>query len=151
MSNETLSLAERIDRLESRDAIADLIHGYARFIRYDEPERVGELFTPDAFFEIRDGHPDRPEHAVRGRHEGAAGIAAYLAPSKGKPHPIPLLHNIIVELDGDRATASSVMEAQIYGGTHTVFGEYRDTFQRLDGRWYFASRIYTIFRGASSV
>lgn len=145
------SLAERIDRLESREAIADLIHGYARFIRYDQPERVAELFTPDGFFEVRDGYPDKPEFEVRDRYEGRAGITAHLAPNKGKPHPIPLLHNIIIEIDGDTATANSVMEAQIYGGTHKVFGEYRDTCNRVDGRWYFTSRTYTIFRGASSV
>lgn len=147
MSDTDASLAERIDRVESRGAIADLIHGYARFIRRDEPERVGELFTPDGFFEIRDGHPDRPGHRVRERLEGPAGLTAYLAPGKGKPHPVPLLHNIMIALDGDQATASSVMEAQVYGTSHKVFGEYHDTFRRVGGRWYFASRTFTIFGG----
>jgi len=152
MANDsTVSLEERIDRGESRTAIADLIHGYARHIRYDEPEKVAGLFTPDGFFEIRDGYPDKSEHAVRSRLEGREQINAHLAPGKGRAHPIPLIHNLMVELDGDRATANSVMEAQIYGATHKVIGEYRDTFERVGGRWYFSSRTYTIFKGASSV
>ena len=31
-----------------------------------------------------------------------------------------------------------------------VFGEYRDSFRRIDGRWYFSQRIFTIFRGPES-
>jgi hypothetical protein len=139
------SLAQRIDELEARQAIADLIYTYARDIRYDEPEKVSELFTPDGFFEIRDGYPDKPEFTVRGRLEGRAAIDAYLAPGKGKPHPIPLIRNLIVEVQGDSATANSVMDAQIFGTDHKVFGEYRDSLKRVDGRWLFASRTFTMF------
>jgi len=148
---EVAELAERIDRAESRSAIADLVHAYARHIRYDEPDQVSALFTPDGWFEIRDGDPDRPEYTLRARLEGPAGINAYLAPGKGKPHPVPLIHNLIVSVEGDIGTANSVMEAQIQGTAHKVIGEYRDTFRRIDGRWYFVSRIYTIFRGASAL
>lgn len=145
------SLEERIDRAESRTAIADLVHAYARHIRYDEPDQVAALFTPDGWFEIRDGHPDRPDYTVRERLGSPAQIDAHLAPNKGKPHPIPLIHNLTVTVDGDTGTANSVMEAQIYGSAHKVIGEYRDTFRRIDGRWYFASRTYTIFKGGSSL
>lgn len=145
------ALAERIDRVESRTAIADLVHAYARHIRYDEPDKVAALFTPDGWFEIRDGHPDRPDYTVRERLGSPAQIDAHLAPNKGKPHPVPLIHNLTVTVDGDTGTANSVMEAQIYGSAHKVIGEYHDTFRRVDGRWYFASRIYTIFRGGSSL
>jgi SnoaL-like protein len=137
--------------VEARLAIADLIHTYARHIRRDEPEAVAALFTPDAFFEIRDGHPDRLDHSVRTRLEGPAQINAHLAPGKGKPHPVPLIHNLIVEVDGDTAAANCVMEAQILGTALKVIGEYHDHFARLGGRWYFASRTYTIFTAASSV
>lgn len=151
LTDDATALERRIDAAEARSAVADLIHAYARHIRYDEPDRVAELFTPDGWFEIRDGHPDQPGFKVRSRLEGRGGIHAHLAPGKGKPHPIPLIHNLTVEVDGDAAKANSVMEAQIYGGAHKVIGEYRDSFRRIDGRWYFSSRIYTIFSGASSV
>ena len=55
------SLAKRLDVVESRREIADLVHAYARFIRYDQPDMVGTLFTEDGTFEIREGHPDRPD------------------------------------------------------------------------------------------
>lgn len=70
---------------------------------------------------------------------------------KGKAHPIPLIHNLTVEVAGDTASANCVMEATVYGTTHKVMGEYHDTFRRVDGAWRFASRTYTIFRGGSSV
>ncbi len=137
--------AERIDRLEARFAVADLIHGYARHIRRDEPDQVAALFVADGSFEVRDGHPDRSDYVTRSLFESPAQIHAYLAPGKGQPHPVPLIRNLIVEVDGDIATANSVMDARIYGTEHTIQGEYRDICRRVDGRWLFQSRIFTIY------
>ena len=36
--------------------------------------------------------------------------------------------------------------ANIYGAGHKIMGEYRDTCRRVEGRWYFASRVFTIYR-----
>jgi hypothetical protein len=144
-------LAERIDRLESRLAVGDLIHTYARYIRADEPDRIAGLFLPDGTFEVRDGHPDRPEHTVRSRHADRAEIDASMAANKGKPHPVPLIRNLVVEVNGDTATANCVMDAKIYGTDHGIMGEYRDTCRRVDGRWYFASRVFTMYQSASSI
>ncbi len=147
----TKPLEQRLDEAESRAAIAELIHAYARFIRRDEPEQVHNLFAPGGTFEVRDGHPDRADFAVRSHFASPQEIHDYLTPGKGKPHPVPLIHNLIVELDGDSARANCVMEAQIYGTTHKIIGEYHDTFRRMDGTWRFAARIYTIFSAASQV
>ncbi|MDR2856839.1 MAG: nuclear transport factor 2 family protein [Novosphingobium sp.] len=144
-------LARRIDHVEARFEIADLIHSYARYIRRDEPENVAQLFLPDGSFEIRDGHPDRPDYTVRSLHKSRSEINEHLAPNKGKPHPVPLIRNLIVEVDGDTAVANCVMDATIYGTAHRIQGEYRDHCRRVDGRWYFKSRIYTIYAGASSL
>ncbi len=143
------SLEQRLDEAESRVAIAELIHAYARFIRRDEPDQVHTLFTADGTFELREGHPDKAEFVTKYRLEGRESVRAQMSHNKGNAHPVPLIHNLIVELDGDTATANCVMEAQIYGATHKFIGEYRDTFQRADGQWRFASRIYTVFSGAS--
>jgi hypothetical protein len=142
------SLAKRIDEIESRAAIADLIHIYGPYIRQDQPDRVAELFTPDGVFENRNGEPDRPEHAVAKRLVGRDELNAFYAPMKGsRQHPIPMVHNIVVVVDGDTATATCVMEGQIYGTTHRFLGDYRDSFRRIDGRWYFSERIYTMYSG----
>lgn len=146
-----MTLEERIDAVESRAAIADLIHTYARHIRRDEPDQVAALFLPGGWFEIRDGHPSRSDYTLRDRYEGREGVHAHLAPNKGKPHPVPLIRNMMIEVSGDEGTANSVMDAQVTGTQHRVQGEYRDVLQRVDGRWYFASRTYTIFRDVSTV
>ncbi|MEZ5742280.1 MAG: nuclear transport factor 2 family protein [Sphingomonadaceae bacterium] len=135
----------RLDRLEARIAIADLVHEYARLVRRDLPEEVHKLFAPDGWFEIRDGHPDREEFTVRERLDSPQALHDYLAPGKGKPHPIPLIRNLMIKVEGDTGTANSVMDGPIQGSDQRVFGEYRDTFRKVDGTWRFASRIFTIF------
>ena len=145
------SLEQRLDEAESRTAIAELIHAYARFIRRDQPDQVHTLFASGGTFEVRDGHPDSADFTVRNHYASPQEIHDHLAPNKGKPHPVPLIHNLIIELDGDSARAKCVMEAQIYGTAHKVIGEYHDSFCRVDGEWRFAARIYTIFSGASQV
>lgn len=147
----TASLEQRLNAAESRAAIADLVHAYARHIRRDEPELVHLLFAPEGSFEVRDGQPDSADFTVRTHLASPARILAYMAPNKGKPHPVPLIHNLMIELDGDTATASSVMEAQVYGTTHKIIGEYRDSFVRVAGKWLFSARVYTIFKDAKPV
>jgi hypothetical protein len=144
-------LAQRIEHLEARFEIADLICSYARYIRRDEPENVASLFLPEATFEIRDGHPDRHDYSVRSVYTSREEINDHMAPNKGKAHPVPLIRNLIVEVDGDTATANCVMDAKIYGTGHGIQGEYSDHFRRVEGRWYFKSRTYTIYSGASSI
>lgn len=145
------TLEQRIDALESAKACADLVHAYARLVRSDQPDRASELYLPDGTFEVRDGHPDKPEFTLRSRNNSAAELHAYLAPNKGKPHPVPMIHNLSIEVDGDTATGNSVMSARIYGTDVKVTGEYHDTFRREGGRWYFSSRIYTIYQGANGI
>jgi SnoaL-like domain len=135
----------------ARIAIADLVHGYALAIRRDRPEDAAALFAKDGWFEIRDGHPSKPEYNVRSRLEGRQAVLDYLAPNKGKPHPVPMIHNLMIDVTGDTASATSVMEAIVLGTTHRVLGEYADTFTRENGMWRFASRIYLIFTAASTV
>lgn len=143
------STAERLDRLESREAIADLIHAYARFMREKKADDVKGLFAPESFFELREGDPGEAG-TVRERLEGPEDIVEHLLRVDG-PQPIPLIHNLAISVSGDTGSSNCVMEGQFYGVEMRVFGEYDDTFQRIDGRWYFASRTYTIFSRASSV
>ena len=137
--------------LADRLAVADVVHGYALAIRRDRPEDAAALFAEDGWFEIRDGHPSKPGFTVRARLDGRQAVLDYLLPNKGKPHPVPMIHNLIVEVDGAAAAASSVMEAPVLGTPHKVIGEYADSFRREHGAWRFASRTFTIFSAASSV
>lgn len=151
-----MTAEERLDRIEAHIAIADLIHEYARLVRRDMPEGVADLFAPDGWFEIRDGHPDKAEHNVREHLASPQAIRDYLIPGKGKPHPVPLIRNMMIEVTGDqisgyRGLANSVMDGQIYRTEIKVQGEYADSFRQVGGRWLFASRTFTIYRGGSSV
>ncbi len=150
-SGQAISQAKRLDLAESRAAIADLVHAYARFIRQDMPQEAPELFTSDGVFEIREGAPGKREYSLRSRLEGREHIAVYLGRGTGGPHPCPLIHNLMIEVNGESATGNCVMEARILGTSHAVMGEYHDSFRRVDGRWFFSERIFTIFGQASSV
>jgi hypothetical protein len=151
MASGAATLEQRLDAIESRNACTDLVHAYARFIRSDQPDKVSALFLPEGTFEVRDGHPDKPEFTVRSHSASREEVNAHLAPNKGHPHPVPLIHNLSIVIAGDSATGNCVMEAQIYGAEIKVKGEYHDSFRRIGGKWYFASRIYTIFSGASTI
>jgi len=143
--NDISELTDRLEGIEAQIAIADLIHEYARLVRSDEPAKVPALFTVDCVFEVRDGHPDNPEFTVRSRHEGRDALEAFYSPMKGQPHPVPIIHNLMIDVQGDTANANMLMDAQVYGTAHRLSGEYHDTFRREEGRWLFASRIFTMF------
>ena len=135
-----------LERLEARAAIADLVHAYALAIRRDEPQDILGLFTPDGTFEVREGAPDRTRYQVQARFEDPGSLVAFLMSSKGQSRPIPLIHNLLIEVDGSVARASSVMVGPIPGTDRQVIGEYDDSFVKADDEWLFAARIYTLFR-----
>ncbi|MEE4451823.1 nuclear transport factor 2 family protein [Novosphingobium resinovorum] len=136
---------DRLARLEAQLAIADLVHGYARAVRREAYEDIPALFAPDGTFEVRSGAPDHAEFAVRQRFETPRALMAFLLEGKGRPHPVPLIHNLIVTVEGDTAQANAMMTARITGTDRAVTGEYHDSFVRHQGRWLFAARIYTMF------
>ena len=140
-----MASSEQLERIEARNAIADLIHRYAQVVRYDSPEQTADLYIADGVFEVRQGYPDKPDFTLQSRVEGREAIRAFLLPGKGKPHPIPLIHNLLIEVDGNSAVSTCVMEARMSVGEGGFWGEYVDTCQRVDGRWLFTSRIYTMF------
>jgi len=146
-----MSDKERLDVIEAKLAIADLVHDYARAVRHNKVEDVEGMYAPDSFFEVRGGHPSEPEYKVQNRYDGAKAIGAFMMEGKGRPHPIPLVHNLMIEVDGDRATGLLAMEGQVYGTEHKIIGEYQDSYVRIGGRWKFASRIYTMYTAASSM
>lgn len=136
---------DRIALIESRAAIADVVHGYARAILHSKPAEAAALFTEDGTFETRDGMPGQADPVVRTRFEGREQFLAYLM--KGDASTVtmcPMIHNLVIDVDGQTARASSVMMGHMLGTSHTILGEYQDSF-RYEGKWLFASRVYTIF------
>jgi hypothetical protein len=135
---------------DDRAAIADLVHGYALAVRRADPAGAAALFTANGAFETREADPRRwAEWTRRSRAEGRETIAAFIGRSTGRVHMLPMIHNLIVTLDGDRATASSLMVGRQWPGGAEVAGEYADSVLRTAGGWRFLERIYTIYRESS--
>ena len=136
-----------LQTLADKAEITDLIHTYALNIRGRQPTANTTLFTIDASFEVREADPMRSDSLkVMRRSEGVANIIASVSSSATTHRVFPAIHNLIVTLDGDRATATSLMISTVFPGRSETLGEYEDHFQRMDGSWRFSARCYTIYR-----
>ncbi len=140
-----LDLTARIERLEARAAVADVVHGYAFNIRSGNAAACEPLFTEDAVFEVRErtgGGITQTRSKLRGRY----AIMAYLTDGAASQIRLcPLIQNLIVRVSGREATSTSAMLAFVLPNGKGILGEYDDSF-RYEGEWRFSSRIYTILR-----
>jgi SnoaL-like domain len=134
----------RLELLESRAQIADLIHRYATYIVAGTFQECRALFAPDASFETRQARPADPA-SVRtlNKAEGIDAILAYVV--RGAGSVCPMIHNLIIDVSADRAVSSCMMAATVWKTGQVIIGQYHDTFRR-DAEWRFASRAYTMFR-----
>jgi hypothetical protein len=133
-----LSLAERIDRLESIEAIREL---KARYCAHCDdsyaPDAIAALFTEDAVWDAGEKF---------GTYRGREAIRAFFAGvSKTITFAAHLVLNPIIEVDGDRARGrwrlimpctmveNGVVEAR------WMVSSYDDRFVRRNGAWLFRS------------
>ena len=127
--------------LADREQVRDITAIYAH--RVTHGLSVADLFTDDGAY-IQRRSPDEPALEVRGRAEldahyierpGFAGTAT------------PMIHNHLIELDGDEARAICSIELRIQA-ERPIFasGYYQDRLRREDGRWKFVERRVTFFR-----
>lgn len=134
------SVAARLQRLEDREQILELMTAYGTTLDKRDFAAFGQLFAEDADY-----------GSGPGSTHGRAAIAAQLEKTlTSNPSNLPgpnshLFFNPSVEVDGDHAMAHSkgaytVPDAKA-GTTQLVFFvSYEDTFVRHDGRWYFQRR-----------
>lgn len=133
-----VTLEERIRHLEDVEAIRDLFQDYRRLL--DSRDLVGysQLFTDDAEW-----------HGGTMRATGGpAGILAMLQGRYTQGEPADDRHlvvNPVIEVDGDRAHATSTYVVVGRSGDGPpelrLVGEYVDELRRgEDGRWRFAHR-----------
>lgn len=130
-----------------RDAVSDLVHRYAMLVRERRGDEVAGLFATHAVYEMREVDPvdrDAPTR-LRSRLEGPVDIAAYVARSGAGPVRLyPLIHNLIIDVKGQIAHATCLMQSKTFPPGNEVFGEYDDHFVHDGTDWRFASRTYTI-------
>lgn len=130
-------LAERVDRLESRNAISELVSSYAIACDEHDMPRLAGLFTETAMF-------DSPSGVMRA--QGREAIAAMLVELfKIRGPGYHWTHDNFVRIDEsnlDRATGLVLSHAETTpdGTVSLAAMKYNDVYHREDGIWRFASR-----------
>jgi hypothetical protein len=132
-------LREIADREEIRELVARYALGIAR------GHQVGEMFTDDGIFIQR--LPGEAPQEFRGR----AALLPMYAQVAETVRPIPMIHNHIIDIDGDEARGQCSIELRMSAGGKSLIGSgyYEDVYRRVNGRWRFAKRDATIFHMCS--
>ena len=128
--------------LETYEAIRRLMAIYAQLLDSKRLAEWGELFAPDAVFQVWG-------QVWRGRDAIVAGIGGMQPDMPGKH----IILTPVVDLKGpDRAfawTDLSAFASSEEGISIATIGRYHDELVRLDGRWRFARSAATITRTRS--
>jgi hypothetical protein len=135
------SLGQMMQLLVDRELIRDLTAAYAHRVAHGLAN--ADLFTDDGAY-IHRRSPDEEAHEVRGRE---ALDAHYVARPESRGVATPMIHNHLIEVEGDHARAICSIELRIAAG-EGVFasGYYEDVLHREDGQWKFFERRVTFFR-----
>ncbi|GAA1501661.1 nuclear transport factor 2 family protein [Nocardioides humi] len=83
--------------------------------------------------------------------EGAAAVEAFYRSlvrlyDDGTPRTRHITTNVTIEVDAEAGTATGAASYTVFQATDAlplqaiIVGRYRDTFRRIDGAWWFASR-----------
>jgi len=133
-------LANRVQRLEDREAIHGLFMRYRQCLDEKDFSGYASLFAEDGEFV-----------AAVGTAKGRAGIEEFVDGMRGSlltavaGNDLHIVVNPEISVDGDRATARStwiyLVRADDDGPTLSKVGHYEDELVREDGEWRFARRF----------
>jgi len=130
---------------ESATEISNLIYTYAELLDAGDLDAVAELFTHGRICGVENGPPETVfagATGVRRMYEMATRIY-----EDGTPKTKHNTSNVQLHIDEAAGTARSTSYYCVTQATPElplqviVTGHYRDTFQRLDGEWWFDTRI----------
>jgi hypothetical protein len=127
------------DELADRLAIRELIERYSSALTRRAWDEMGAVYHLDAQWRV--GEPDNLYFKTRkGIQDGISGIVTHA------DFLIQMIHSIVIDLQGDRATAVTVVNeiGRIEAQNFSMFllGTYNDEITRVDGRWGFAKRYF---------
>jgi 3-phenylpropionate/cinnamic acid dioxygenase small subunit len=130
---------DKEEAMSDKDAIRELLARYCFALDADRFEEMAALFTPAGVWET-----------AFGTGTGRTGIVAQASSiaTGARPRRIHLTTNIVVELDGDTATARSnwvVIQNTPAGPAIGSGGGYSDRLVKVDGQWFFAHRTIDRF------
>ncbi|BBU30457.1 hypothetical protein BTHE68_41910 [Burkholderia sp. THE68] len=131
-------LEARLDTIESRFAIDALIANYAEAFDTMNIELLATLWHPEA-------------RLLLGANGNSDGLEAILAQARINMKRMPHMHhwmaNALITVDGDNGHGLVAADCLFYDvdqGTLQVSGQYRDVYQRREGRWAFLERTFTM-------
>lgn len=130
---------------DSAREIENLLYRYAELIDGGDLPGVAQLFAHGC---IKPGHDPSPEAEARGE---AAVLQMYQAATRlypdGTPRTRHITTNALIEVEEGADTASArsyftvVQQTDVLPLQPIISGRYHDTFQRIEGRWWFDTRI----------
>jgi uncharacterized protein (TIGR02246 family) len=136
-ASDIAQLLERVDRLESRDAIRDLVTAYAVACDEHDMPRLVSLFTEDARFDSANG-----TMVADGRD---AIESMFIQTLKIRGPAFHWTHDVTVRIDpGDPDRATGLVYSHAETTPNRVVSlaamKYHDEYRREDGQWRFARR-----------
>jgi gamma-hexachlorocyclohexane dehydrochlorinase len=141
MSNSIEALERRIDELESRAALRDLVTDYCRGFDTHNWEQFISIWHVDAVWEIG------PPFGTFENHDGIrTAVFDVLYPAWRETHH--LTSNLTVSFDGANR-AHGISDVDCMGATaddivQMISATYTDDFERRDGVWKIAKRHVVI-------
>ncbi len=133
------SVADRLARMEAKDAIRELAARYCHAVVDGDVEALVDLFTEDGVF--------RSGAQAPAGHEALRAFYAPLAEQRYKP----FVQNHVIEFgEDDAATGRCSVEIRVLenGEAYTQAGHYHDRYRCVDGCWKFAERHYVRYHHA---
>jgi uncharacterized protein (TIGR02246 family) len=134
------SLEARIQRIDDRMAIERLLMEYGRAVDSRDFAAFAALFSEDGEWKGAQGSYRGPKEIQKSMEKMFTDAAADIP--KGKN--FHLLTNVIIDLQGDHATASSKFIFYKMNGAKPeaeVAGRYEDRLVRVGGAWKFQQRL----------
>jgi len=125
---------------DSARAIENLVYAYAERIDAGDLQGVGELFRHGVLHPAP-GLELTGVDEVRGLYEGTTRLY-----EDGTPKSHHVTTNVAIEVDESAGTGTARSYYTVFQQTDElalqpiIAGRYRDTFHRVDGEWWFATR-----------
>jgi hypothetical protein len=116
------------------------LYSYSASLR--DYEKVASVFAPEATWELF----NHPEYKFKfGPPNLVESIKSIIEPTTYLTH---MNSPAIIEVDGDRATAACLINesGEIHPSNQyfVMFGRYNDELRKINGRWLFTARRFTI-------